>query len=112
MLNAFNVLYQDNEGVAKVGNLLKWLFSVKCGVLQGCPLSGTLFVIAIDPLLTLFEHYIYNPGLGAVYACADDIGAALKDIRGLIICARLFEKFRLAWPHPETHEMCCYSCVS
>ena len=96
MLNAFNVLYQDNEGVAKVGNLLKWLFSVKCGVLQGCPLSGTLFVIAIDPLLTLFEHYIYNPGLGAVYACADDIGAALKDIRGLIICARLFEKFRLA----------------
>jgi hypothetical protein len=33
---------------------------------------------------------------GAVYACPDDIGAALKDIRGLIICAKLFEKFRLA----------------
>ena len=96
MLNAFNVLYANNEGVAKVGNLMKWIFSVKCGVLQGCPLSGTLFVLAIDPLLTLFEHHIHNPGLGAIYACADDIGAAFKDLRGLVKVHRLFELFRRA----------------
>ena len=33
-----------------------WIFTIGCGVLQGCPFSGSLFVIAIDPLLHLFEN--------------------------------------------------------
>ena len=96
ILNAFNVLYSGHEGYGKVGGILKWIFSVKCGILQGCPFSGTLFVIAIDPPLTLFEHYIHKPGLGAIYACADDIGAAIKGLRCLSILHRLFEKCRRA----------------
>ena len=78
MLNAFSTLYSGHEGFGKVGGILRWLFSVKCGILQGCPFSGTLFVIAIDPLLIMFEHYIHKPRLGAIYACADDIGAAIR----------------------------------
>ena len=62
--------------------------------MQGCPLSGTLFVLAIDPLLTQFEHYIHNPLLGAIYACADDIGAALKKLSHLKLLFQLFEKYR------------------
>ena len=82
--------------MARVGGIFQWLFTIKCGVLQGCPFSGTLFVLAIDPQLTFFEKHIHNPGLGKVYACADDIGAALKDLKSLLLCYKLFETFRRA----------------
>ena len=94
-LNAFNSLYNGNESYAFSGGKFQWIFSIKSGVLQGCPLSGTLFVIAIDPLLTQFEHYIHNPLLGAIYACADDIGAALKELKHLKTLYQLFERYRL-----------------
>ena len=93
-LNAFNSLYTGSEAYTNVGGLLRWLFSVKCGVLQGCPVSGSLFVIAIDPLLTLFEHYIHNPLLGLITACADDIGTALKGLNTLKLLYKHFERYR------------------
>lgn len=56
VLNTFDVLCAGHEGYGKVGGILKWLFSVKCGILQRCRFSVTLIVIAIDLLLTVFEH--------------------------------------------------------
>ena len=47
---------------------LTWLCEVISEVLQGCPLSGTLFVIAIDPLLYGFEKHLRTPGLGTIRA--------------------------------------------
>ena len=79
-----------------VSNISVWIFSVGCGELLRCPLSGTLLVMAIDPLLTIFEKYIHTPGLGQVYACADDTGAATKNLMGLKILSRLSELFRKA----------------
>ena len=35
-------------------------FMVLSGVLQGCPLSGTLFVISVDPSLHLFDIHFVN----------------------------------------------------
>ena len=90
VLNIFKALYDGNEGFTSIGGLITWMFTVGCGVLQGCPLSGSLFVIAIDPLLFLFEKYICSPGFGTVSACADDIGAVVNSLKGLKRLKTLF----------------------
>ena len=82
------------------------MFKVFSGVLQGCPLSGALFDVGIGPLLWCFSRTIVRPGLGKVFACADDIGAALTSLRALIPCAKLFNMFRIFWPHPQTKQVC------
>lgn len=51
---------------------------VQRGVKQGCPLSTTLFVIAMDPLVTMLK----GQGL-KVWAFADDIAVALTKIQDL-----------------------------
>ncbi len=81
---SFSVVVVGKEGCAWVGGLIVWRFSVTCGVVQSCPLSGYLFVIAIYPLLHMFEKYITKPDLGRIFACADDIGAAVKSCTSLI----------------------------
>ena len=95
ILNLFDCLYTGNEGYCSVsGGEVRWIFSVLCGVLQGCPLSGSLFVIAIDPLLYQFHKKLCAPTLATVRACADDIGAVLKQLRNLVMLWKLFESFR------------------
>ena len=71
-----------------------WLCAVISGVLQGCPLSGFLFVRSIDPLVHLFQNKIEDRALGAVRACADDIGASLKALYYLPILHTAFEEFQ------------------
>lgn len=94
LLDASGVLYRNHEGFAQVGDITKWVFGFRCGVLQGCPFSGTPPVIAIDPVLTLFKKRIQTPGLGQVYACAADIRAALKNFESMRVCSKLSEVFR------------------
>ncbi len=76
----FDALYANNEGYLERGGAMHWLFKVVSGVLQGCPLSGSLFLIVIDPLLDMFSKYIVELGHGHVHACADDVGARLHRI--------------------------------
>ena len=59
------------------------MFVVLSGVLQGCPLSGSLLVIVIDPLLHMFKTQLENTGLATTRACADDIGVALRQLQSL-----------------------------
>eukprot|EP00973_Karenia_brevis_P007352 994720-Karenia_brevis.AAC.1 len=47
---------------------------LRSGVIQGCPLSGTLFTIVIDIFLEFMYQEIYEKGRGEIAACADDIG--------------------------------------
>ena len=94
LLNAFNSLYRGNETYTHSGGRLQWISNIRSGVLQGCPLSGTLFVLAIDPLLAQFEHYTHNPQLGAVFVCADDIGAAIKHLKHLQLLFHMFDAYR------------------
>jgi hypothetical protein len=61
-------------------SFLWWAFS---GILQGCPLSGTLFAVGTHPLLCELKHEIEGKQLGVTRACADYIGAALRDISAL-----------------------------
>mgnify|MGYP002176889572 CR=1 FL=1 len=75
---------------------IKFMFVILSGVLQGCPLSGSLFVMAIDPLLHMFRIKLEDSALGMVCACADDIGIALKVAEALPFLFETFEKFRSA----------------
>jgi len=93
VLNAFNVLYDRNQAFGVIDGLVMWLFEVGCGVLTGCPLSGSLFVLAMDPLLFLFEKHMVVPERGAVFACADDVGAALKALKFLFLVEGFFRRF-------------------
>ena len=67
-----------------------WICS---GVLHGCPLSGTLFALAVDPVLHMLEAQLDSGKLGVMRACADDIGAALASAS---VMQKLYPVFRLA----------------
>eukprot|EP00973_Karenia_brevis_P008164 1105679-Karenia_brevis.AAC.1 len=51
---------------------------LRAGVIQGCPLSGTLFSFVIDIFLEFMYQEIYMKGRGEIAACADDIGGACQ----------------------------------
>ncbi|CAK0878916.1 unnamed protein product, partial [Prorocentrum cordatum] len=53
------------------------LFALLCGIMQGCPLSGTVWCLAMDApiralLVAIAEH-------GFLTACADDLGMLIKN---------------------------------
>ena len=76
-------------------------FHLECGVRQGCPLSGTLFVIAIELLaqsirlskeikgITIDEH---NEVKLSQYAAADDTTVLLSDVQS---ASKLFDLLSL-----------------
>jgi hypothetical protein len=70
--------YQTHGG----SMLLLWV--IRSGVLQGCPLSGLLFSIVMDPFARAFERLQASSNLHqlrvCVRLCADDVGAALANI--------------------------------
>jgi len=74
-IRAIKNLYKGNEAFGMCGGILLHMFSILSGVLQGCPLSGTLFVLVADPLLWMFRVQINS---AVIRACADDIGAPLR----------------------------------
>ncbi len=55
LLNALKRMYAGNDAYYNYDGQLQWLFLVISGVLQGCPLSGSLFLLCFDSLLSLFK---------------------------------------------------------
>ena len=84
-------LYAFNHTFQMTASGMNFLYSIWSGVLQGCPLSATLFVMCINPFLIHFERSLVPHNLGIVRVCADDIGAALFDFRTLAKLQRVFE---------------------
>jgi hypothetical protein len=68
-----------------------FMFWVLSGVLQGCPLSGMLFAIALNPFLNKFDKELDSPGVACVRACADDIGVAIRGIATLALLKPTFD---------------------
>ena len=66
------------------------------GVLQGCPLSGTLFAIALGPFLDKLDRILGRGAHEIVRACADDIGAVVNFSRSLVQTAPVFDSARAA----------------
>ena len=85
--NLIDVFYALVFAYVKVAAETIFFFIARCGVLQGCPLSGTLFAAAADPTLCHLEATCVGANgkpRAALRACADDLGAAVEDIRVLI----------------------------
>ena len=74
-----------NLAHSAAGGALIPLFLSLSGVLQGCPLSGFLFAVGVDPFLWWMYKVIELAGLGKIRVCADDIGTALKNISALLV---------------------------
>ena len=92
-VDAIKALYKMNRAYMSSPNGIILMFVILFGVLQGCPLSGSLFVIAIDPLLHMFKTMLENSNLAWVRACADDIGISLSQLRHLSIVRLLLGDF-------------------
>ena len=82
-INFVRSLYSFNHTFQMTADGKHLLFNIMCGVLQGCPLSSTLFVMCINPFLEHMDQSIFARNLGVVRACADDVGAALKSFHTL-----------------------------
>ena len=86
-------MYNKNKAFMLTPDGIMFMFYILCGVLQGCPLSGSLFVMVIDPLLFMLKIHIEDTGLGIVRACADDIGVSLRKLQDVIFFEQIFSRF-------------------
>ena len=75
----------------KIDGVRHFPYWVRSGVLQGCPLSGLIFVMIMDPFVKALERLqqVSIPQIQSllpsfrhttVRVCADDVGAALATI--------------------------------
>ena len=71
---------------------MQFLFWYGSGVLQGCPLSGSLFAIIMNPFLMHFESNIEIKMKDMVRACANDIGMVLKSVSDLVSAHAVFSR--------------------
>ena len=51
LLNIIEGIYHDDQAFTNCTGIFVFLFRIASGALQGCPLSGSLFALAIDPFL-------------------------------------------------------------
>ena len=59
-ISCIKLLYNDAEGLIKVCGSLTAPFPIEKGIRQGCPLSGLLYSIAIEPFLHLLRQRLDN----------------------------------------------------
>ena len=71
---------------------MQFLYWYGSGVLQGCPLSGSIFAIIMNPFLVHFENKIEIKKKGVVRACADDIGMVLRSVSDLVSAHAVFSR--------------------
>ncbi|CAK0862225.1 unnamed protein product [Prorocentrum cordatum] len=76
-------IYSSIEGVALHRGHLERVFWIQSGIIQGCPLSGTLRALGASAFLVDLAEKADGPQLGRVRACADDIGGALRSAQAL-----------------------------
>jgi len=89
--NFFKALYQDNQVFIKIDGVSYYFLTVLAGVLQGCPASGSLFVIVLNPFLILLERA--NGVRELTRAFADDIALVVATLHKL---RRIYAIFQLA----------------
>ena len=86
------LLYKEAFCLVKVGGGLRCPVQVQRGIRQGCPISGQLYSLAIEPLLNRLRSRLSGlmlPGLPqrhllVVSAYADDINVIVRDERDVV----------------------------
>ena len=76
MISVISVQYLFAHAVDSAGDSGRFLMWLHSGVAQGCPMSGWLFVLAVDCLLGAIEAQLGPRDL--LRGCADDVGLALE----------------------------------
>jgi endonuclease/exonuclease/phosphatase family metal-dependent hydrolase len=84
---AFMLLYTAVSAAVRFGNCPPAWLPMLSGIRQGCPASGAIFAICIDPLLRRIGAWLPSPW-SWLTAYADDLAIALRDARHNL--ARLF----------------------
>ena len=90
-INIIKGMYAHNAAFTVCEGVNKLAFWILSGVLQGCPLSGMLFALVMDPFLRCMKTSMQDRNLGQIRACADDVGAALKNIYVLKLLEPIFQ---------------------
>lgn len=113
-LSGIKLLYTEASAMLKVGGGLSQPVQINRGIRQGCPLSGQLYALAIEPLLCQIKKNLHGFFVNGwkerpikVSAYADDISVFIKnenDIRVLKESLDLYEKAssaRVNWSKSE-----------
>ena len=84
-------LYQDSRAFSCGVGTNEFMFEMLSGVRTGCPLSATLFLLAFNPFVDLFERLSDIPRCSCTAMCADDVGSAIKALRYLKVQFSIFK---------------------
>ena len=95
-------IYEQNRAFYGCGPEAECLFTIVSGILQGCPGSGTFFVIAIEPFINKFSAWLLANDAqrtpmrtGApdeLKACADDLAFAIFRLSSLVHIKAIFDE--------------------
>lgn len=58
------LLYMNVSSILKIGGGLSQLIRIQKGIRQGCPLSGQLYALAVEPLLCLLRKDLSGLRIG------------------------------------------------
>ena len=92
MLTAIRTLYMNCDVISGFGPTLIVYFTITAGVLQGCPLSSSLFVLAMNPFFVLASRGIESGDF--IGGCADDVASVTRHLSSLQHIVRTFCKLR------------------
>ena len=103
-ISYIQTLYEGAESLIKVCGSLTTPFSFQKGIRQGCPLSGLLYTIAIEPLLNslrekLSKYALNIPGTDkscVVSAYADDVSIFITSDAGFAQVEQIYTIFSRA----------------
>jgi hypothetical protein len=87
------MLYTGSTAVVHGALGVQWRYDLASGVLQGCPLSGLIYVWSMGPILSSLTRRSDDVHEGITRACADDIGASLKAV---VVLQGFFRAFTVA----------------
>eukprot|EP00959_Pyramimonas_sp_CCMP1952_P206084 4309568-Pyramimonas_sp.AAC.1 len=87
-------MYRNALAFSRIRDELVSLLLINSGVMQGCPLSGSLWAFGMDPIIRSLELALPpDPCDGSLGGCADDLGAVLSKF---VYLTRLFPSFASA----------------
>ena len=92
IIQAIKTLYSNNHHTIFLNRLLEHTFTFTSGVKQGCPLSMTLFALALDPIIRFMSAQL-SPYDCIIRAYCDDIAIStaniIQSLRAMLRCFRI-----------------------